>query len=169
MVRGQSAKVKVERLEEAVMLTLPNDVRITIGRTAPGGDTVAVAADGVLRIYRDELADVAVDGLIPGTTYTVYMFSDPIELGRGVANSAGAVKTAVQVPKDAAHGGHTLQFNGVGPGGEMVSISVGFEVLERQNNTALVVFALGLGVLLALLGGRPIFSRRRRGSAPSAS
>lgn len=169
MVRRQSVKVRVERLEEAVMLTLPNDVRITIGRTAPGGDTVAVAADGVLRIYRDELADVAVDGLIPGTTYTVYMFSDPIELGRGEANSAGAVKTAVQVPKDAAYGGHTLQFNGVGPGGEMVSTSVGFEVLERQNNTALVVFALGLGVLLAMLGGRPIFSRRRRGSAPSAS
>jgi|GEM_PF-2594425 len=169
MVRGQSVKVKVERLEQAVVLTLPNDVRITIGRTAPGGDTVAVAADGVLRIYRDELADVAANGLIPGTTYTVYMFSDPVELGRGEANSAGAVKTSVQVPKDAPYGGHTLQFNGVGPGGEMVSTSVGFEVLERQNNTALVVFALGLGVLLALLGGRPIFSRRRRGSAPSAS
>ena len=169
MVRGQSVKVKVERLDDAVVLTLPNNVRLTIGRTAPGGSTVAVAADGVLRIYRDELADVAVDGLVPGTTYTVFMFSDPIELGRGEANAAGEVKTFVQMPKDAEYGSHTLQFNGVGPGGEIVSTSVGFEVLERENNTWLVILALGVAVLLALLGGRPIFSRRRRGSAPSAS
>jgi hypothetical protein len=43
-----------------------------------------------------------------------------------------------------------------------VSISLGFEVLERTSNTFIVVTALGAAVLLALLGGRPIFSRRRR-------
>ena len=162
MVRGQLVKVKVEKIDTALVLTLPNDVTVAIGRLSPGGNSVAVAADGVLRIYRDELADVVVDGLVPGTTYTVYMFSDPIELGRGEVSAEGAVKALVQVPRDAPIGAHTLQFNGVGPGGEIVSTSVGFEVLERENNTWLVVLALGTAVLLALLGGRPIFARRRR-------
>jgi len=116
----------------------------------------------VLRIFREELADVTVDGLVPGTTWTIYMFSDPVELGRGEASGSGAVETSVRIPKDAPHGGHTLQFNGVGPGGEIVSMSMGFEVLERENDTWLVVSALGLAVLLALLGGRPIFVNRRR-------
>lgn len=52
--------------------------------------------------------------------------------------------------------------NGVGPGGEIVSLSIGFEVFERESNVVAVVLALGSAVLLALLGGQPIFKRRRR-------
>ena len=162
MVRGQSVKVSVQKLDEAIVLTLPNDVRVTIGRTAPGGESVSVAADGVLRMYRDEVVDIAVEGFVPGTTYTVFMFSEPVELARGEAATDGGVKTSVRVPKNAEHGEHTVQVNGVGPGGEMVSMSMGFEVLERRSNTGMVIFAFSLAVLLAMLGGRPIFSGRRR-------
>ena len=65
------------------------------------------------------------------------------------------------IPKDAKAGQHTLQLNGVGKGGEVVSVSVGFKIVERQNNTRIAVLAISLGILLALLGGRPIFRRRR--------
>jgi hypothetical protein len=162
IVRGQSVKVTVQKLDEAIVLSLPNDVKVTIGRTGPGGDSVAVAADGVLRMYRDDLVDIALDGLVPGTTYTIFMFSDPVELARGEAGAGGNVATSIRVPKDAAHGGHTVQVNGVGPGGEMVSVSMGFEVLERTDNTRVVVLAFTVAILLALLGGRPIFTRKRR-------
>ncbi|MEY3691208.1 MAG: hypothetical protein RJB57_863, partial [Actinomycetota bacterium] len=162
LVRGQSVKVKVQKLDEAVVLTLPNDVKVTIGRTGPGGESVAVAADGVLRMYREEVVDIAVEGFVPGTTYTVFMFSEPVELARGEANADGGVDTSVRVPKDAEHGEHTVQVNGVGPGGEMVSMSMGFEVLERTDNTRVVVLAFTVAILLALLGGRPVFTRRRR-------
>ncbi|MFM8553037.1 MAG: hypothetical protein ACKOBO_00260, partial [Acidimicrobiales bacterium] len=167
MVRGQSVKVSVQKLDEAIVLTLPNDVRITIGRAGPGGESVSVAADGVLRMYREEVVDVTVEGFVPGTTYTVFMFSEPVELARGEASADGGVKTSVRVPNDAEHGEHTIQVNGVGPGGEMVSMSMGFEVLERRSNTGMVIFAFSLAVLLAMLGGRPVFSglRRRRDAA----
>ena len=161
-MRGQSVKVTVQQIDETVELSLPNDVRVTIGRINAGGESVAVAADGVLRVYRDNLVDIAVEGLVPGTTYTVFMFSDPVELGRGEASQSGEVSTIVRVPTDAGHGGHTVQVNGVGPGGEMVSISMGIEVLERRSNTGTVILALSIAVLLALLGGRPVFANRRR-------
>lgn len=162
MVQGQAVAVRVERDADSVVLTLPNNVKVRFGRTQPGAETVAIAADGVLRMYPEESVEVVVTGLVPGTTYTIYMFSEPIELGRGEASAEGGVAALARVPKGVSPGDHTIQVNGVGTGGEMVSMSMGFEVLERQDNTLIVVLALSAAVLLALLGGRPIFARRRR-------
>jgi hypothetical protein len=166
LVRGQQVDVSVERVNDRLVLTLPNDVSVTFGRSGVDSDSAIVADDGVLRMYREEFVDVNMAGLVPGTIYTVFMFSDPVELGRGQADADGAVATIVAVPKDAEYGEHTLQVNGVGPDGEMVSLSMGFEVLERTDNTWVVVVSLGAAVLLALLGGRPIFSRRRERRLP---
>jgi hypothetical protein len=161
-IRGQQVAVSITQIENALLLTLPNDIRISVGRLQRSSESVSVAADGALRMYRNETVDVEVQGFIPGTTYTFFMFSEPVELGRGVADAEGQVSQVVTMPKDVEHGDHTLQVVGVGPDGEIVSVSLGFEVLERTSNTFIVVLSLGAAVLLALLGGRPIFVRRRR-------
>jgi len=161
-VRGQKVAVKVDKLDEAIVMSLPNDVTITIGRTSRTSSSTAVAADGVLRMYPRDTVDVAMSGLVPGTIYTIFMFSDPVELGRGIASADGTVTETVAVPADAEFGDHTVQLNGVGPGGEMVSMSMGFKVLERTSTTGIVIVSMTAAILLALLGGRPIFVNRRR-------
>ena len=162
LVQGKVVKAKVERVNDSVVMTLPNDVRIVLGKATPTSKSAAVAADGVLRVYRSDTADVVVTGLTPGSVYTVVMFSTPVELARGVADANGEVRATVNVPKSAETGGHMLQVNGVGPDGEIMTTSLGFEVLERKSNTGITVLALTLAVLLALLGGRPVITRRRR-------
>lgn len=161
LVRGQLVEAQVTIENGVAIISLPNDVQVRIG-SSQVGDSAQVSPDGVLRMSRREDVSVEMSGLVPGTTYTVFMFSDPVELGRGVATDAGAIEGLFETPPDAAYGAHTLQVNGVGPGGEIVSLSMGFEVLEHQSNVLAVVLALGTAVLLALLGGKPIFSRRRR-------
>ena len=162
IVRGRLVKAKVEHVRDSVVMTLPNDVRIVLGKASAGSSSAAVAADGVLRVYRSDTADVVVTGLTPGSVYTVVMFSTPVELARGVADANGEVRATVDVPRSAEFGEHTLQVNGVGPEGEVITTSLGFEVLERDSNTGITVLALTLAILLALLGGRPIVTRRRR-------
>lgn len=163
-VRGQKVNVIVEQIDGYVQMKLPNGVSIKIGAASKDSSSATVSSDGVLRVYRNAEVEVSITGLVPGTTYTFFMFSDPIELGRGVADSSGSITTMVAIPTDVEFGDHTLQVNGVGKGGEMVSMSLGFEVLNRESNTWVAVTAISLGVLLALLGGRPIFTRRRRRS-----
>lgn len=160
LVRGQLVDAQVTVENGVAIITLPNDVTVRIG-TSQAGDSAQVSPDGVLRVSRREDVLVEMSGLVPGTTYTVFMFSDPVELGRGVATGEGGISGLFETPNDAEYGGHTLQVNGVGPGGEIVSLSMGFEVLEHQSNVLAVVLALGSAVLLALLGGQPIFKRRR--------
>ena len=162
VVQGQTVKVKVVTEGDVITIKLPNEVNVEIGAKDPTISSAKVSADGVLRIFGGEAIQIAAGGLAADTTYTVFMFSDPVELGRGVAGADGKVGTTVHIPKDAKAESHTFQVNGVGPNGEVVTVSMGFEVLERQNNTRLAVIAISLGILLAMLGGRPVFTGRRR-------
>ena len=162
VVRGKRVKVLTKTADGMLTMTLPGNVILTIGTTNSASGGAQVGADGVLKMYSNSNLDVGVTGFVPKTTYTVYMFSNPVELGRGEASSKGAVSETVIIPKDAEAGDHTLQVNGVGPGDEVVSMSMGFEIVERESNTRIAVLVITLAVALALLGGRPIFRRRRR-------
>ena len=162
LVRGRSVKVKKDTTGGRLTLTLPNNVVLRIGSTDPTAKTARLNADGELVVNRGETIEVSAEGFIAGTTYTVFMFSDPVELGRGVVSADGTVSGVLDVPTDVKTGGHTLQMNGVGDGDEVVSVSVGFEVLERSDNTLAAVLAISAAILLALLGGRPVWRRRRR-------
>jgi hypothetical protein len=159
-VQGELVQVRKQSVNGTLLLTLPNNVSMRIG-VLPGSSTPAVmSADGELRVFRKDQFMVSANGLLPGTTYTVFMFSEPRELARGEASIDGIVTSGVATPDDVEYGQHTLQLNGVGPDGEVVSISLGFTVLSREDNTLVAILAISAAVLLALLGGRPIWRRR---------
>ena len=162
VIRGEVVEVQVQEIEGTLLMSLPNGVSVSLGAAIGSSSSVSVSASGVLRMHQLEEVDVSGRGFIPGTTYTVFMFSEPVELARGEVDPQGEVITAVRAPKDIERGAHTLQINGVGVGGEVVSMSLGFEILEREDNTVRVVFTLSFAILLALLGGRPLFTRRRQ-------
>jgi hypothetical protein len=161
VVRGKKVKIQRATKNGQLTLTLPGEVVMRIGSTNSASGNVQVGADGVMRMFGNSTLEVGVDGFVPETTYTMFMFSDPVELGRGESNSMGVVAQEVLIPKDAEAGEHTLQINGVGKGNEVVSVSVGFEVIERESNTRIAVIVILLAIALALLGGRPIFKRRQ--------
>jgi hypothetical protein len=160
-VQGEIVQVRKQSVNGKLLLILPNNVSMSVG-VLPGSNTPAVlSADGELRVFRKDQFMVSAEGLLPGTMYTVFMFSEPRELARGAASIDGTVASGVATPNDVEYGEHTLQLNGVGPDGEVVSISLGFTVLSREDNTLVAILAISAAVLLALLGGRPIWRRRR--------
>jgi hypothetical protein len=161
VVRGQKVKVITKAEDGQMIMTLPGNVVLTIGSANSASGEAQVGADGILRMFGNTDLSVSVVGFVPETTYTVFMFSDPVELGRGETSAKGTVNEMVLVPSDVEAGEHTLQVNGVGPGDEVISVSMGFEVMERQSNTRLTILVIMVAIALALLGGRPIFKRRR--------
>lgn len=164
VVRGKRVKVDVSTVEGQIVVRLPNDVTVKVG--APKGVVTGavVNSEGVLVAYSDDQFQVQADGFASGSTYVVTMYSDPVELGRGEVGDTGGVVRVVTVPKDVDAGEHTLVFEGVGPDAEVVAVSLGFKVVERSDNTMAAVLSVSLAIVLALLGGRPLWRRRRRSS-----
>ena len=161
LVRGQVVAVKTSQDNGQLVMKLPNDVEIRVGTKSPDGQSAQVGPDGILRVFRESKVAIELGGFVPGTTFTIFMFSTPVELGRGTIGADGNVSQFVALPGSAAVGSHTLQVNAVGPGGELVSVSMGIRVEKKQSNTAVALLAISVAILLALLSGRPIFKRRR--------
>jgi hypothetical protein len=159
MVRGQLVQAEVTVTPDVVVVRLPNEVSAEFGISDDKGLSLSVDSDGSLRVLQSHQLRVYVTGLIPGTTYTAYLFSTPVEIGRGIANAEGIVDEMFPVPKEIKPGSHTLQVNGVGPNAEVVSISMGIAVMEKHSNTRLVVGLISLSVLLAMF--IPLSFRRR--------
>jgi hypothetical protein len=165
IVRGKRVKVDMKTVNGQLVVRLPNNVTVQVG--APKGSTssASVNSDGVLVAQtRDDLS-VGASGFEAGSTYTVTMFSTPVELGRGSVPESGAVTEVVTIPNKTESGEHTLVLEGVGPDAEVVAVSIGFKVLERSNNTWAAVTAIVLAIGLALLSGRPILRRRKKNLA----
>jgi hypothetical protein len=162
VVRGKKVKVDVTTEDGQLVLTLANNVTFRLG--APKGSTssAAINSDGVLVAQTRDEIQIGTAGLVAGSTYTVVMHSTPTELARGSVPVSGVVDEVVAVPNKAESGSHTLVVEGVGPNDEVVSVSVGFKILERSNNTVAAVVAIILAIGLALLSGRPILRRRQK-------
>jgi len=160
LVRGKVVTVKTTQDNGQLVMKLPNNVEIRVGTKMADGQSAQVGPDGILRVFRKSKVAVELGGFVPGTTFTIFMFSTPVELGRGTIGADGNVSQFVVLPGGAAVGSHTLQVNAVGPGGELVSVSIGIRVEKKQSNTAMAILAISIAILLALLGGRPVFKRR---------
>lgn len=158
MVRGQKVEVETIVEQNVVRLRLPNEVEVGVAATDSDGNPLPVSADGSVQAFLGGNVRVQMDGLVPGTVYTAYMFSEPTEIGRGTVGPDGRVDVLLEIPKELEQGGHTLQVNGVGPDSEVVSLSLGVEVFEREDNTVLTTTV----IVLAILGAMFIPLQRRR-------
>lgn len=162
IVKGKKVATTVVVIENTLVVTLPNSVQVVFGPSPTASDSATVSADGTLRAFTNQTVGISATGMQPDSTYTVVMFSEPTELDRGTIPANGNYSGSVIVPKDTVISEHTLQVNGVGPNSEVFSLSMGIEVLDRQSNTGMAIFALSIAILLAMLGGRSFSTRQRR-------
>ncbi|CAB4572170.1 unannotated protein [freshwater metagenome] len=164
MIRGQEVVAQVVATSENIVMRLPNKVEVVLAPTDEQGNALGVGTDGTIRVFGSQQIRVQMSGLIPGTTYSVYLFSEPTEIGRGVARADGTINELFPVPEELESGSHTLQVNGVGPDAEVISVALGILVMETSDNTRLVVTLIGFAMLCALfvpLSFRRRFSRNR--------
>ena len=160
LIRGELVTVKTSQDNGQLVMKLPNNVKIRVGTKSPDGQSVQVSPDGILRAFGNSKVAIELSGFVPGTTFTIFMYSTPIELGRGSIGTDGAVSRFVTLPEMVEIGSHTLQVNAFGPGRELVSVSMGIKIEKKRSNPAFVFLAICIAILFVLLGGRLIFKRR---------
>lgn len=105
--------------------TAPPTLELTLDLTV--GTPVSDAANAI---------GVQAANLVPGSQYTVTMFSAPRRLATGTADVTGVIAATVAIPSDTAPGAHTVTLDAVGPDGP-VSVSGWFSV-DADGNIAAV-------------------------------
>jgi hypothetical protein len=85
---------------------------------------------------RSNTVGVHATNLLPGSAYTVTMFSTPRRLASGTVDGDGVISATVAIPSDTSPGAHTITLDAIGVDGP-VSVSGWFSV-DAAGNVAAV-------------------------------
>jgi uncharacterized repeat protein (TIGR02543 family) len=158
------------------VVPLPNERRVSVGdgswnlRIDVDGETGVVGGTSeapVIQVTQDSVGSASGDGFMPGTTASVWMFSDPTLLGTATVGEDGSFTTEFVVDSQFLPvGAHTLQIQGVGGDGFIKAANLGVEVQEpveltTQSATGLLWWVVGAFVMLLVVFFLVVVVRRR--------
>ena len=173
---GSSLVTSAGFLTPVTVVPLPNERRVSVGdgswnlRIDVDGETGVVGGTSeapVIRVTQDSVASASGDGFMPGTTASVWMFSDPTLMGTVTVGEDGSFTTEFVVDSQFLPvGSHTLQVQGVGDDGFIKAANLGVDVQElveltTQSATGLLWWVVGAFVMLLMVLFLVVALRRR--------
>ena len=138
-----SATVTVAPTAPAVLVIKIQSSQATLSTVGPSGSPVA-PEEKTLILSKGDAVKFGVEGFMPNTEVSVYIFSTPTFLGKALTDSKGNYTTAFPSPDGLSLGMHTIQLIGYLSDGTLTTISL--PVLVRNATKAKVIkvyFPLG--------------------------
>lgn len=147
-----------------------------LGMRDANGTPTELDSSGRLRAKPDGKVGVGVDGFAGSTPVVVWMFSDPIKVGRAMTGQDGAVTSQFSLAQDTSAGNHTVTLVGTDSRGRKVTVAVGLVIEEKTANQAgestptsegttidgLNQWLIGVPIVLAVFFALFLPARRRR-------
>lgn len=163
VVNGERIEATITR-ENNQLVIAAGVIRARISAVKRGGGRAPLDADGRIRMETGDSIEVEVTGFGASSPVAVWMYSDPVLLGRSRVDSLGALAASYEVPDSVDGGRHTVVLVGESARQEeltfALAVFVGAESDGPSTWTLLVGIPLGLAVLGALI--IPAIIRRRR-------
>ena len=138
-----SATVAVAPTAPAVLVIKIQSSQATLSTVSPNGSPVA-PEEKTLILSKGDAVKFGVQGFMPNTEVSVYIFSIPTFLGKALTDSKGNYTTSFPSPDGLSLGMHTIQLIGYISDGTLTTISL--PVLVRNATKAKVIkvyFPLG--------------------------
>ncbi|WP_193508970.1 LPXTG cell wall anchor domain-containing protein [Cryobacterium sp. BB736] len=131
----------------------------------PASVNVTAASGGVLKngstVRHGSSVNIALSGLLPGSTVTVHLHSNPILLGTFTAALDGTVNGTVTIPGNAPAGNHNLVLSFTNADGTPGTHSIAVVIPLPKTGSDSPAPALLIGGLLLAVGGGLLVLRRR--------
>lgn len=163
LVDGKAISASVTRSENKITTKVAG-LAATIWGLDKNGKTVALDADGNIRLNIGDKIVVQASGFASGEDVSIWMYSVPSRLGVIAADKAGKVEGTFDLPKNIEIGDHRLIFDGTRSDGKPITVGFGVAVGDLETSSMLSRLLIIIPVLLAVFAGIliPAVSRRRK-------
>jgi hypothetical protein len=140
---GRAINVTVQRNpnNNGLLLTA-GPLTLSLGGVTAIGRPTPLTSSGALVLPLSGRKTVNASGLLPGSTVTKTLYSNPVELGREVVDESGVLRATSIIAAALPVGNHTLTFTGSANTGEEFMLSIGIRL-------ATPAVALGANPLLS--------------------
>jgi hypothetical protein len=179
LVPGRSLATSAGSPVEVAVVALPAERSVVVG---DGSWEMTVKVDDergtiegesespIVRMEQSSVASASGEGFQPGTTASVWMFSDPTLMATVLVSEDGSFTTDFLVdPQFLPAGEHTLQIQGVGEDGFIKAANLGVlveepVVLTSDSASGLLWWVVGAFMVALLLLVIVVVARRKRSS-----
>ena len=129
-VRAEITRTATEYVVQA------GDLSARLGMRDADGAPTELDSSGRLRAKPDGQVGIGVDGFASTTPVVVWMFSDPVNVGRATTGADGAVTSQFSLAPGTPAGNHTVMLVGTDPRGRKVTVAVGLVIEEKTADKA---------------------------------
>lgn len=133
IVDGQAIEVTVTPMaENGTVVISGGSINLTISGLGTDGGGLPLLTDGSLLIVESGDIKVTGTGFSPNSVITLYLFSEPINLGQWTTNGKGQFTATVPVPAGLEPGHHTAQAVGVDKSGQTLTANIALTLLTKK-------------------------------------
>lgn len=131
LINGEPQIADAEIIDDqTIRLQTVDGLEFFVTAKAPDGSNLPLASDGSLLLTYGERLDVQVAGFQPQSELTVWLFSEPKQLGTIPVDMSGSAAADLALGQDLPPGKHSLQVTGLHPDGTPRSVMVSVVVTE---------------------------------------
>lgn len=131
LINGEPQVADAEIIDDqTIRLQTADGLEFYVTAKAPDGSNLPLASDGSLLLTYGERLDVQVAGFQPQSELTVWLFSEPKQLGTIPVDLTGSATADLALGQDLPPGKHSLQVTGLHPDGTPRSVMVSVVVTE---------------------------------------
>ena len=129
---GRVIAVSVQPTANNTVLTLnAGPVSMGLGGVTADGRPLPIGPGGVRVLSSPGQVIVNGSGLLPGSTVTQTLFSNPVALGSVAVDASGSFRASPIIPASVPLGNHTLSFTGTANTGEPFALSIGIRLQSQ--------------------------------------
>lgn len=161
LVNGVQSDTNVARVNNQLVITAAG-VELKVWGVSETGSITSLDDDGNLRITENDLVEMSVSGLKPGSEIDAWMFSTPTKLGVLTANSSGKASGQFKIPDGVSPGEHRFAIDGRLPNNEKATVAVGIVFGKASTTSTATRVLIAIPILLAVITGLIIPNRIRR-------
>lgn len=157
--------------DQSSILISAGDFAFQVGVMRGGGQEMVPGTTPSLVLSQGGQGVMSAEGLLPGTTVSLWFFSTPAMLQTAVVGEDGTVEAEFVVDQRLiAPGEHTLQIQGIGTDGLIKAANLGVTVTSPEaswlSSPAVLLLVAGAVILLAVIASLVLLRRRRDADAP---
>jgi uncharacterized repeat protein (TIGR02543 family) len=170
----QPVQVVVTPQSNQTLIEFGPDLVMTLTPQSATGQSIEVGPTGALTVIQGAFITANGNGFKSNSPVEAWLYSDPIRLGSGFADSEGYFDNKFAIGKDVPVGKHTIVLNGLTKSGQVATLALGVQVKEPvvdllpQDDPSSSIFTQTFrviaGLLFALVVAALFYlaSRRRR-------
>jgi hypothetical protein len=134
IVGDKPVETVVTVTEFQTQIQIGDSISISFQATDAAGNQIPTSPNGSVQVVQGATINASGTGFKSDSPVEAWLYSTPVLLGSGLANSDGSFDNTYAIDSDFPIGDHTVVLHGMSPEDEVITLALGVTVIEATTS-----------------------------------